>query len=228
MLERGSVRLLLRQATRRLTVFDWLIASVIATIALLGLWQIGEGLYIKAKASLAQVLLEKAWNRALAGTDAPKPWPWADTWPIAKISVPKLAKSAVILSGVSGEAMAFGPGHHLETPYPGRPGTSVIAAHRDTHFEFLRYIVLGDLITVTGRTGKTYSFEVTGLRVVSWSESGIDPDAPGTNLALVTCWPFGSTEPGPLRYVVEAESRRSPPIVPPERTKRVADALWPL
>jgi sortase A len=227
--ERGSVRLLLRQSIRHLTGIDWIILSAIAAAALFGLWQIGEGLYIKAKAALAQVLLERAWERALAGAETPKPWPWADTWPIAKISVPKLSRSAVVLNGVSGEAMAFGPGHHSETPDPGHPGTAVIAAHRDTHFQFLRHVALGDSINVTGRTGKTYTFEVTDLRVVPWSDSGIDPDSPGTHLALVTCWPFGSIRRGPLRYVVEAEARQISPSKEKRRqvNYRVADKPGP-
>ena len=224
---RGVVRLLLRHIMSRLSGLEWLVAGAIAAIALFGIWQIGGGLYIKAKAALAQVLLDAAWDRALAGAAAPKPWPWADTWPVAKIAVPKLRKSAVVLSGVSGEAMAFGPGHHLETPRPGRPGTSVIAAHRDTHFAFLQHVVVGDQITITSRSGQIHSFQVTATRVVPWSRSGINPDAQGTNLALVTCWPFDSTEPGPLRYVVEAEGRPADPALP-KPDDGLAISLWPL
>jgi sortase A len=51
---------------------------------------LGQGAYIYAKAQLAQVLLERAWQRALAGEAAPKPWPWADTWPVARLEAPAL------------------------------------------------------------------------------------------------------------------------------------------
>jgi sortase A len=41
--------------------------------------------------------------------------------------------------------------------------------------------------------------------VVRWDQSGIDPQAPGRHLVLVTCWPLNATMSGPLRYLVHAE-----------------------
>ncbi len=179
-------------------------ALIVAAALIFGLSQIAEGLYIKLKAGAAQVLLQNAWQRALAGEKAPKPWPWADTWPVARIEALRLDKSAIVLMGASGEAMAFGPGHISYTPKPGMSGTSVIAAHRDTHFSFLQDVKTGDELRVTNADGTSAGFKVTGLEVVDANASGIEPLAPGRNLALVTCWPFGSNTPGPLRYVVHA------------------------
>jgi len=51
-----------------------LVTVVIITTATIGLGLIGQGVYIKAKATLAQVLLEQAWGRALAGEISPKAW----------------------------------------------------------------------------------------------------------------------------------------------------------
>jgi len=185
---------------------------VVVTIVLFGLSQIGLGLYIKAKSQMAQLLLEKAWQQALSGGEISKPWPWADTWPVAKLTVPRLGQSAVVLSGISGEAMAFGPGYHTGTPAPGQSGTSVIAAHRDTHFSFLKYLNLGDQITIKTTQGISRSYTIKRFRVVNWNESGIDPDAPGRNIALVTCWPLEAVGTGPLRFVVEAEGLTDIPL----------------
>ncbi len=91
-----------------------------ALFALLGLVLVGQGLWIHAKALLAQVLLERAFEQTLA-TGAPvKPWPWADTWPVARIEFPRLGKSVIVLAGSSGQALAFGPGHVEGTPDAGR------------------------------------------------------------------------------------------------------------
>ncbi|WP_051091363.1 class GN sortase [Methylopila sp. M107] len=173
-------------------------------LALAGLILIGQGAYIHAKAALAQVLLERAFSQSLA-TGAPvKAWSWADTWPVARIEVPRLGRSVVALAGASGAALAFGPGHLDGSPQAGERGTAIYAAHRDTHFAFLKDVKAGDEITVRRADGATARFRVEGARVVRWDQSGLDPRASGKNLALVTCFPFEAAARGPLRYVVEA------------------------
>jgi sortase A len=176
-----------------------------AALALSGQWLIGDALYIRAKALLAQALLNRAFAAEIAAGTVAKPWPWADTWPAARIEVPRLRARAIVLAGGSGQALAFGPGHLERTPDPGEPGTAVYAAHRDTHFAFLGQIETGDEIVVTRRDRVTVRFRVTGTQVVRWNSSGIDPAAPGRHLALVTCWPLDSVLPGPLRFVVNAD-----------------------
>jgi len=176
-----------------------------ASFALAGLWLTGDALYIHAKAVVAQVLLERAFTAEIASGTVVKPWSWADTWPVARIEVPRLGRQAIVLAGGSGQALAFGPGHMERTPEAGEPGTAVYAAHRDTHFAFLRDIAAGDEIVVRRRDGPAMRFRVTGTEVVRWDGSGIDPAAPGRHLALATCWPFDSVLPGPLRFVVHAD-----------------------
>jgi sortase A len=175
-----------------------------ALFALLGLVLVGQGLWIHAKALLAQVLLERAFEQTLASGAPVKPWPWADTWPVARIEFPRLGKSVIVLSGSSGQALAFGPGHVEGTPDAGEEGVAVYAAHRDTHFSFLRDVVVGDEIVVTRTDGTSVRFRMSGSDVVRWDRSGIDASAGGLHLALATCWPFDARTPGPMRYVVEA------------------------
>ncbi len=109
------------------------------------------------------------------------------------------------MHGGSGEALAFGPGHLEGTPKPGEQGASVISAHRDTHFRFLRDIRAGDEIQVTRRDGAIYWFRITAMEVVPWDASGIDPQRDGYWLVLSTCWPLDAATPGDLRYVVYAK-----------------------
>ncbi|ANL85865.1 class GN sortase [Rhizobium phaseoli] len=199
------------KARRKKGFFLWRLSSIekaiaigIAGLALYGLALIGDGFLLKAKAELSQVLLKRAFAAELRG-EAAKPWLWADFTTEAKVRAPRLGKEAIVLTGASGEALAFGPAWLANTPQPGDEGTAVIAAHRDTHFRWLQYIKPGDAIEVTRRDGKVLTFKAGEGRIAPWDASGIDPAADGRHLVLTTCWPFDATERGPLRYILEAE-----------------------
>jgi sortase A len=182
------------------------------TLLLIGTVLVLRALYIPAKGALAQVLLERAFARAKPGEAAPKPWPWADMVPIARLEIPRLDRAAIVLEGASGQAMAFGPGHMPNTPPVGAPGTAVIAAHRDTQFAFLGALKPGDLIMVMTTEGRHLRFRVSESRIVPADASGLDPadgGASGTRLALVTCYPFTGVLHSPLRYVVLADQAPS-------------------
>ena len=173
-------------------------------LALAGLILFGQGAYIHAKARLAQVLLERAFEKTIATGRETKPWSWADTWPVARIEVRRLHASTIVLAGSSGQALAFGPGHVERTANAGERGVAVYSAHRDTHFAFLKNVVVGDEIEVTRSDGKQFHYRVHATSVVHFDASGIDPLADGYQLALSTCWPFEALTPGPERYLVHA------------------------
>ncbi|MCR4264902.1 class GN sortase [Nitratireductor sp. ZSWI3] len=170
-----------------------------------GVFLTGHGAWIHAKAVVAQILLERAFARSVATGLPARPWGWADTWPVARIEAPGLDSAAIALKGVSGQALAFGPGHLENTPEAGEPGTAVYAAHRDTHFAFLRHLKENDIIRITRRDGQVATFRVTHMAVARWDEAQIDPHAPGRHLVLATCYPFDAVAPGPLRYLVYAD-----------------------
>ena len=178
------------------------------TLMAAGTALVASALYIPAKAALAQVLLERAWARTQAGESGARPWPWADITPVAVLEVPRLGERSIVLEGASGQAMAFGPGHMVNTPPIGARGTAVIAAHRDTQFSYLRDVKNGDRIVVATADGTHRAFRVVDTRVVRADASGIDPaegGPTGARLALVTCYPFNGVLRGPLRYVVLAD-----------------------
>jgi sortase A len=169
-----------------------------------GLLLLGQGAYIHAKALVAPVLLERAFARTIAGGHNVKPWPWADTWPIARIEIKRLHADAIVLAGSSGQALAFGPGHVELTPDAGERGIAVYSAHRDTHFRFLKDVIVGDEIDVTRNDGNAFRYRVDGSSVVRFDASGIDPLSNGYELVLSTCWPFDSVISGPDRYILHA------------------------
>ncbi|MGY8637866.1 class GN sortase [Bradyrhizobium sp. 14AA] len=172
------------------------------SLALIGLILFGDGAYIHAKAWLAQVLLERAFDRSVATGEVVKPWSWADTWPVARIEVKRIGASAIVLDGTSGQALAFGPGHIERTVDAGERGVAVYAAHRDTHFRFLRNVVIGDVVEITRRDGRHFRYRAVSSAVVRFDASGIDSATQDFELVLATCWPFDAITSGPERYVL--------------------------
>ncbi|MBL4757117.1 MAG: class GN sortase [Rhizobiales bacterium] len=190
-----------------------MIGGIVGVALILATILISQGLYIKAKAMLAQVLLNQAWAETMETNEPTRPWPWMDTWPIARIEVPRLEQSAIALAGASGQALAFAPVHLRQSAMPGARGTSVFAAHRDTHFTFMAQLKEGDRINMTNSSGEIFEYEIQSFRIVPWNNSGIDPDSLERKLALVTCWPLDGTFAGPMRFIAEANLVSSAPVL---------------
>ncbi len=165
---------------------------------------LGHAGYMNAKAELAQVLLQRAWQQRLETGGAAKPWPWADTAPVARLKVARLGIDEIILSGDSGRTLAFGPGWAPSSAMPGTRGVSVVSAHRDTHFAFLRDLHVGDRIEIDGGTGPR-SLRIASMRIADSRQERIETAEDADALLLVTCYPFDALDAGgPLRYVVAA------------------------
>ena len=179
--------------------------SFALALLLIGTVQFGDGAWTQAKASLAQGLIARAWERTLAGEHEVKPWPWADTWPVAKLSAPTLDVERYVLAGAGGGVIAFGPGHLDGTPLPGEQGNSVIGGHRDTHLAFLRRLRRGDPIVVERADGDRITFLVFEADVLDQGDIWVTKQEGPTRLTLVTCFPFDALRAGGRqRYVVFA------------------------
>ena len=184
-----------------------LLLTVLSFLPLYGTWMFGQGVWIHAKAQLAQVLLESAWTQTLQGQKEVKPWPWADTWPVGRLAVPRLGEHRIVLAGASGSSLAFGPGHLFNTVNPGEDGNCVIAGHRDTHFSFIRSLTEGDHIVLQTTSNESITYEVVALLIVDEQAHHVLAQKAGSILTLITCYPFDAVRPGgPLRYVVVARA----------------------
>jgi sortase A len=169
------------------------------------MWQAGDAAYIQAKAWVAQQLLRAAWERSLGQGAASKPWPWADTHPVARLYALPLKTDLLVLSGASGRTRDLGPAHVPGTALPGQAGNSVLSGHRDTHFAFLRHLHPGDVLTVQAASGAISEYRVRIGEVVHRKDVRVMLDAGDTRLTLITSFPFdGSLPGGALRYVVVA------------------------
>ena len=175
------------------------------TLAVIGVLFTVEGSRIYFKAIVAQYLLQSAWSDTQNGTVHSKPWPWADTWPVARLSSVKHNQEMIVLAGATGRTLAFGPAHLLSSARPGETGNTVLVGHRDTHFAFLRHLRPGDLLQLESVDGIKHAYRVSDRAVVH--ENSTEVMAPDTRkmLTLITCYPFDALVPGgPLRYVVQA------------------------
>ena len=182
------------------------VALLAYSLVLVGLWQASSGAWIYVKAQLAQVLLQRAWAGTLAGQQDVKPWPWADTWPIARLIVPRLGIDQIVLEGAYGRTLAFGPAH-VESRSDAREGTVILTGHRDTHFAFLEHVQPGERIVLQSSNGHIRSYRVGDHRIVDSRSGRILLDREHPALVLVTCYPFHTAIPGgPLRLVVTAEA----------------------
>ena len=208
----------LRASRRGIGRQGWRRLALAAGFMLLGFggWQLGAAGYIHAKAWLAQVLLSQAWADTIsvnagnatdggAGGELQRPWPWADTGPVARLRVPDLGVDQIVLAGASGRTLAFGPGHLDQTAAPGEAGHSVISGHRDTHFAFLRDLAPDTKLQVQRSDGGWRSYRVRVSEVIDSRNARLSLAADRPALTLVTCWPFDTADTGgPLRYAVFA------------------------
>lgn len=177
----------------------------IGVLLVAGTLQLASGFYIPAKARLAQWLIQRAWHDAQAEGVPIRPWSWADTAPVGRLRAPDFDKDYIVLAGVSGEAMAFGPGHVMASAAPGGEGHTIIGGHRDTHFGFLKSVALGDRFELEGLNGRQRTYRVDEIRVVNTNVEPLELRPETSRLTLVTCYPFDAVLPGgPWRYVVDA------------------------
>jgi sortase A len=212
---------------------------------------LADASWIYVKAFAAQELIGAAWERTQRGVANARPWPWADTTPVAKLTFfgrapardspavgipaggsarrPPAAAwlgtgdSLIVLEGSSGRNLAFGPTHDAASVLPGERGNSVIAAHRDTHFRALERLRIGDRIRVERADGRRTLFSVSDVQVVDSRRKRIALFADAPRLTLVTCYPFDAIQPGgPLRFVVTADLIAGAGITPPQQVARAA------
>lgn len=206
--------------TSRTQVSIRMVWVVVSLLFLLGSWLIGQGLWIHVKAIVAQWLLQSAWHETLITQQPVKPWPWADTWPVGRLRVPRLGIDQIILVNASGQSLAFGPGKVGNGKLSGYDAQGLIlSGHRDTHFSFVRDIQHGDIMTVQTIHGDWHRFVVEEITVV---DSRIEQLQGRVDLRLITCYPFDALIPGgPLRYVVTAR-----PLAPKSSfTQRIRQGL---
>jgi sortase A len=170
---------------------------------------LGQQAWLSVKAALAERLIERAFDAHLDDGRVHLPWRWADTWPVARLEVPRLGVRRVVLAGASGSTLAFGPGNVDGTALPNRSGNSAVAGHRDAWFAFLRDLEHGDRVVLTTHDDvRAYIVVETAVHSM-WDVEVLEPSA-DRRLTLITCYPFEGPPRSPWRYVVTVAEERAP------------------
>lgn len=185
----------------------WKLSTLIMGILLtISAWRLDIG-HVSSyfQAWLTESLLQTAWIRTQASGHEVKPWPWANTWPLARLLVPHLHIDQIILANASQGTFPFAMGHLDSSVLPGEVGNSGISVHRDTYFSFLQSLKPGDtLILESFRSGR-WRYEVSGVYVVSKTDTRFLEPCSIRRLTLVSCYPCTADTDDMLRYVVIAD-----------------------
>jgi sortase A len=89
--------------------------------------------------------------------------------PVARIRIPRIGASFVVVNGTSESALRSGPGIYPSTAFPGGGATTAIAGHRTTYLAPFRHIDAlrpGDEIKLE-MPYADFTYSVTGSRVVA-------------------------------------------------------------
>lgn len=161
--------------------------------------------YLPVKAWLSERFIHYSWQQSLKQNIPIKPWPWADMYPIAKLSIGRLNLDVVILNGGDPTSLAFSAGavapfNHLNSRNP-----FVVAGHRDSHFSFLEDVTMEDIISIQDKNGQNQLYQVQSIEIIDASSGELPLMDDESNLVLITCYPFNSlSQESNERYVIKA------------------------
>lgn len=176
--------------------------------------------WLPAKAWLSQQLIHHSWQQSMTSLRnyknsqqnnikhkvKIKPWPWADTFPIAELIFQRLNKSIVVLNGGDPTTLAFSAGAIAPFNQPSVTKPFVVAGHRDSHFSFLKDVAMNDVISLTDAQGQVQLYQVESIDIVDATAGQWPLLADDTSLVLITCYPFtalGSN--ADERYIITAK-----------------------
>jgi sortase A len=123
---------------------------------------------------------------------------------LGTITLPSLGLTWAIFQGTEKSQLAKGVGHFLGSVLPGEHDNSVLAGHRESVFNRLGELVLGDLISVSTSAGK-FEYQIREFRIVERSDRTVIVPTPTAVLTLVTCYPFNYFGTTDKSYIVVAD-----------------------
>lgn len=149
----------------------------------------------------SQKNLEAEWQRQAATVSIPGHADISAEQMLTRLVIPKIDMDAIVVEGASRRDLSEGPGHMKQTAQPGETGNAVITAHRDTFFRHIYELNKGDQIEVR-RSGRTFTYAVTGKRIVKPEDVSVIKQTNDPQLTLITCYPTYYIGPAPERLVV--------------------------
>lgn len=117
------------------------------------------------------------------------------------IETDRKTKTFDVMSDVDEKTLRNNIGWLPSSALPGQEGLCILMGHRDTDFRVLEYICIGNDLIVT-REGISCSYMVTDIEVIEDDSALNFKSLTGSNLVLVTCYPFHYTGYAPKKLVV--------------------------
>ncbi|HEY1937031.1 MAG TPA: class D sortase [Candidatus Angelobacter sp.] len=149
----------------------------------------------------SQKNLEAEWQHQAATISTPGKAPISPEQMLTRLEIPKIQVDAIVVEGASRKDLSEGPGHMKQTAQPGETGNAVITGHRDTFFRHIYELNKGDQIQVR-RSGRTFTYEVTGRKIVMPEDISVIKPTNDPQLTLITCYPTYYIGPAPKRLVI--------------------------
>jgi sortase A len=171
--------------------------------------------------ALAQLRLQRARIAYLAGALQHR----AGTGtPVARIRIPRIRASFVVVNGTSESALRSGPGIYPATAFPGSGATTAIAGHRTTYLAPFRHI---DALRPGNRIEldmpyADFTYTVTGSRVVAPTDvRAAVADVGYPRLVLSACTPLFSAAKRLLVYArLTTTVAKGPGLLPVMASRR--------
>lgn len=180
----------------------WLIKATLVFVIVISL-VVSSGIAEKAFGVVAQQILENAFEQSLLTGETVNAWFLSDIWPAMSLSFPNKQKKLFVVAGAGKKALRFGPGHIINSAYPGQSGKALIVSFSQRYFEFLPSIEIGELIEVQSVHGNVL-FEVTATRVMTDNPYAMNTSSRYGELLLITPYQQQADSSKALYYVVEA------------------------
>jgi len=126
--------------------------------------------------------------------------------PEAVLRISKIGLEVPVLEGDDALTLNRGVGHIPGTAMPGQVGNVGVAGHRDGFFRGLKDLAAGDVIEMqrAGAGDTVDRYVVRNVAIVMPADTSLLKNTSGSELTLVTCYPFRYVGSAPQRYVVQA------------------------
>jgi sortase A len=114
--------------------------------------------------------------------------------PVGRIQIPKIGANFVIVQGTDAGDLREGPGHYVNTPLPGEPGTVAMAGHRTTFlapFRDIDELKPSDPINVQ-MPYADFTYSVQRTRIVDPTATWVMRKIGYDRLVLTACHPLYS------------------------------------
>lgn len=157
-----------------------------------------------------QAELARNWERAHPGPGAATPVAvtfagprLAAGQPLARVNVPSIGFSAIVVEGTDGGILSSGPGHLIGSAYPGEPDNVVILDPYG-YAPAWGNLKPGQQVSLDTDSGR-FTYRITGFKVVNADDKTITAPTLKPTLVYLTCYPLWAGSLAPQRYAVLAE-----------------------